>query len=160
MALIKDGAIIADPFTAVADDAPLPAAGAVLVSLKRFQDERDAILQRGDPVGVALPNDQSPEALQGDVARLALIALPFPTFRDGRSYTWARMLRQRLGFSGDLRATGEVLVDQLFFMTRVGFTSFEMAEPIDLPVVKRALATFSRVYQPSVDGRRPVHLQP
>src|SRR5580692_8350370 len=101
MPLIKDGSFVDDAYTAVADDAALPDKDAFIVSLARFKKDRDAILARNDGFGVNLKSDESPETLGDDLHRFALIALEFPKFRDGRAFSWARMLRARLGFKGE-----------------------------------------------------------
>ncbi|MDE2265099.1 MAG: DUF934 domain-containing protein, partial [Alphaproteobacteria bacterium] len=115
MPLIKAGTAAADPYAAVADEAPLPE-GPTVVSLTRFRKDRDTLLARNTPLGVRLKSDESPEALGEDVARLSLIVLEFPKFRDGRAFSWARMLRTRLRFTGEIRATGDFLYDQLSYM--------------------------------------------
>jgi uncharacterized protein (DUF934 family) len=155
MPLIKNGALADDNFTAVADDADLPGA-AVIVSLTRFQKDRAALLARNTPLGVRLRADQSPAALGEDVQRLSLIVLEFPKFRDGRAFSWARMLRTRLGYTGEIRATGDFLYDQLAFMTRVGIDAFEVPEKITLELFRRALGEMRFAYQPAADGRKTI----
>jgi len=152
MPLIKDGVFAEDQFQAVADDAPLPANGTI-VSLARFKKERDDLLARNAPLGVRLQSSESPEALGDDVHRLSVIVLEFPKFRDGRAFSWARMLRTRLGFKGEIRATGHFLYDQLAFMKRVGFDAFEVRENFTEAEFARALGEMTYVYQPSADGR-------
>ena len=88
-----------DAFVTVADDGALPESGGAIVSLARFQKERDALLTRNTPVGVRLQAGENPETLGADVHHFALIALEFPKFRDGRAFSWARMLRTRLGYT-------------------------------------------------------------
>ena len=83
----------------------------------------------------------------------ALVALDFPKFRDGRAYSYARLLRERYGFRGELRAVGEVLLEQLFFMLRTGFDAFEIQGPDPSGAYRTALADFSVWYQPTGDGR-------
>jgi uncharacterized protein (DUF934 family) len=146
MALIRDDQIVDDDFRSVADDEPLPAAGAVIVSLERWQRDRDALLARQAPLGVRLRSDQSPESIADDLDRLALVALEFPKFRDGRAYSHARILRERYGFRGEVRAVGDVLMEQLHFMLRTGFNAFDIEGPDPLAQV------FGLV---SADGRRP-----
>ena len=153
--LIKNGVPAEDAYTDVADDAPLPD-GAVIVSLKRFRADRDALFARNTPLGVKLASDQSPEALGADLDRLALVVLEFAKFRDGRPFSWARMLRTRLKFTGEIRATGDFLYDQLAFMVRVGFDSFELPQSITPELFARALGEMTLVYQPSADGRKTV----
>jgi uncharacterized protein (DUF934 family) len=144
-----------DAFASLADDAPLPD-GAVLVSLARFQAERDALIGRNARVGVWLRSDQSPEHLGEDVRRLSLVALEFPKFRDGRAFSWARMLRTRLGFRGDIRAVGDFLYDQIAFQRRVGFSEWNVAESFTIEDLGRALAEIGNVYQPSADSRKTI----
>jgi uncharacterized protein (DUF934 family) len=155
MPLIKNGAYADDNFAAVADDAELPDAP-IVVSLARFQKDRAALLARNTPLGVRLKSDQSPAALGEDVSRLSLIVLEFPKFRDGRAFSWARMLRTRLGYAGEIRATGDFLYDQLAFMTRVGIDAFEVPDKITLELFHRALGEMRFAYQPAADGRKTI----
>jgi uncharacterized protein (DUF934 family) len=155
MPLIKGGEEAADPWLFVGDGAPLPATGAVVVPLVRWLAERDALVVRTDPVGVRLASHERAEAIAGDVGRLGLIAIEFPAFRDGRAYSTARLLRERYGYGGELRAVGNVLRDQLLFMHRCGFDAFEIADPEALASYRAALAEISVVYQATGDGRVP-----
>jgi uncharacterized protein (DUF934 family) len=152
MALIKNGALAEDHFQMVADDATLPENGTI-VSLTRFQKDRESLLARNAPLGVRLQSSESPEALGDDVHRLSVIVLEFPKFRDGRAFSWARMLRTRLGFKGEIRATGHFLYDQLAFMARTGFDAFEVRENFTQAEFARAMDEMTYVYQPSADGR-------
>jgi len=155
MPLIKNGVPVEDPYTVVADDAPLPD-GPVIVSLQRFRADRDSLLARNTPVGVRLASDQSPDVLGSDLERLALVVLEFPKFRDGRPFSWARLLRTRLRFSGEIRATGDFLYDQIAFMVRVGFDGFDLPPSITAQLFQRALGEMTNVYQPSADGRKTI----
>lgn len=152
MPLIKDGAFVEDHFQTVADDEPMPANGTI-VSLSRFVRERDALLARNAPLGVRLKSEESPEALGDDVQRLSVVTLEFPKFRDGRGFSWARMLRTRMGFRGEIRATGHYLYDQLAFMARVGIDAFEVRENFAIEDFARAMGEMTYVYQPAPDGR-------
>ncbi|HVH83469.1 MAG TPA: DUF934 domain-containing protein, partial [Steroidobacteraceae bacterium] len=127
MALIKEGQIAADPWRGLADDEALPAEGRIVISLERWQREQNALLARGAPLGIRLKAGQHPQAISGHVQLFALVALEFTKFTDGRPYSYARLLRQRYGYEGELRATGQVLRDQLLFMQRCGFDAFECA---------------------------------
>jgi uncharacterized protein (DUF934 family) len=158
MPLIKAGAYARDEYTSVDDAAALPE-GAVIVSLARWQKERAALIARNAALGVRLKADQSPALLGDDLARLSLVVLEFPKFRDGRAFSWARLLRTRFGFKGEIRAVGDFLYDQLAFMTRVGFDAFEAPETITPDLFRRALAEMRTVYQPSADGRKTVRQQ-
>jgi uncharacterized protein (DUF934 family) len=153
--LLKGGAFAADAFTPVDDASPLPE-GAVLVSLARFEKERDALLARNTPVGVQLKSSESPEKLGADVNRLSLVALEFPAFRDGRAFSWARMLRTRLGFAGEIRAVGDFLFDQINYQHRVGFDAWLVPDAFRLEDFAKALSEITNVYQPSADGRKTI----
>ena len=158
MPLFRENGIVDDPWHKLADDAAVPADGLVLVSHARWGAARAALLARRGPVGVALANSDPVEALAPDVARLDLIALHFPKFSDGRAYSQARLLRGRLGFGGELRATGNVLHDQALFMLRCGFDAFESDQAGFGAALARARTQFSVVYQPAEDGRLPAAL--
>jgi uncharacterized protein (DUF934 family) len=153
MALHREEGVVDDAWTRLDDDAPVPADGLIVVSFARLRAARAALLARGGGVGVALANSDPVEALAADVGRLDLVVLHFPKFSDGRAYSQARLLRERLGYQGELRATGGVLRDQLPFMLRCGFDSFESSQPGFGEALKRARTLFSVVYQPTEDGR-------
>jgi uncharacterized protein (DUF934 family) len=153
MALIRQGELADDPFRRVADDDSLPESGAVLVSLERWQSEKADLIGRAEPLGVVLQSDQSPELIAEDLEHLALVALEFPQFRDGRAYSYARMLRERYGYTGEVRAVGDVLMEQLHFMLRTGFDAFELQSEDPLGQYEAAKADFTVWYQPTGDGR-------
>lgn len=153
MPLVKGSAIVADEYTTLADDAPIPAQGAILLSTARWLAEAPVWRVRAAPVGVVWPNDRDVVELAPHFDHLALIALVFPKYRDGRAYTQARLLRERFGYRGELRATGQVLRDQLLFMQRAGFDCFDVAKPADADAVAEAFARYSVFYQPTGDGR-------
>lgn len=153
--LIKDGAFAEDVYARVADDAALPE-GAVLVSLARFQKEREALIARNTPIGVQLQASENPEMLGADVNHFSLIALEFPKFRDGRAFSWARMLRTRLGFAGEIRALGDFLYDQVNYQHRVGFNAWQVPDNFTIEMFNRALTEMTNVYQPSADGKKTI----
>lgn len=155
MRLVKNSVIVTDEFTQVADDAEIPATGAILVPAARFIPDADVLLARPDKVGVIWPNNRDVEELEPYLPRLAAVALIFPTFRDGRAYSQARILRERLKFKGELRVTGQVLRDQFGFMLRAGFDAFEVKKDADAKVFAEASHRYSVVYQPTGDGRPP-----
>jgi uncharacterized protein (DUF934 family) len=155
MPLIKKGEVISDPWIAVADNDTFPASGPVLVPLSRWSTERDELLARGTPIGVRLASDELVSEIAPDLEHISLIALEFPTFRDGRAYSTARLLRERHGYSGELRAVGNVLRDQLMFMHRCGFDAFEVADANALDCWRKTLAEITVWYQPTADGRIP-----
>jgi uncharacterized protein (DUF934 family) len=158
MPLFRETGIVDDPWQKLDDDAPVPADGMVLVSFARWREARAALLARRGPVGVALANTDPVEALASDVSRLDLIVLHFPKFSDGRAYSQARLLRERLGYQGELRATGNVLQDQAPFMLRCGFDSFESEQKGFGEALARARTLFSVVYQPAEDNRATASL--
>ena len=153
MPLVKGGKIVNDEYVQLADDAALPEAGAVLVSAARFLADPEVLLQRREKVGVVWPNSRDVEDLLPYVERLALIALVFPSFRDGRAYSQARLLRERYFFRGELRATGQVLRDQFVFMLRAGFDAFEVKKQSDAEAFAQTVKRYSVFYQPTGDGR-------
>ena len=155
MPLIKEGAFVHDAFVTVADDAALPD-GAAIVSLARFQKDREALLARNAPLGIQLKAPENPELLGEDVQRFSVIVLEFPVFRDGRAFSWARMLRERLNFTGEIRGTGHFLYDQINYMKRVGFDAWNVAEGFPLEQFHRALTEITNVYQPSADGKKTI----
>jgi uncharacterized protein (DUF934 family) len=153
--LIKSGAYAQDIYAPVADDAALPE-GPVLVSLARFKKERETLLSRNTPVGIRLQSSENPEVLGADVNHFSLIALEFPKFRDGRAFSWARMLRTRLGFTGEIRAVGDFLYDQVNYQHRVGFDAWEVPDHFTIEMFNRALTEMTNVYQPSTDGKKTI----
>src|ERR1700761_8934786 len=153
MPLVKGGRIVADSFAHVADDAELPADGAVLISAARFLENPDAMSRRLGKTGVVWPNNRDLDALVPYLDRIAVVALVFPTFRDGRAYSQARLLRERHGYDGELRATGQILRDQFVFMTRAGFDAFEVKKEADADAFAQTMKRYSVFYQPTGDGR-------
>lgn len=148
-----EAAFVDDGFVNVADDDAVPSTGDVILSLTRFQAEGAALLDAGRQVGVRLEPAEEVEALAYDLPRLAVVALVFPKFRDGRAFTSARLLRERLGFTGQVRAVGEVLREQAGFMVRCGFDAFEPADGATPAEWEAAADRFRHVYQRAADAR-------
>jgi len=161
MALWKNGRFEADSFVAVADDAPLPD-GPVLVSLKRFVAEREAFLARNTPVGVQIQPADRLEPISQDLPRLALLALAFPKFADGRAFSLARLARERHGFAGELRAVGDILFDRIAYMRRCGFDSLDITNEPTLAELKAGRVPGAHeYYQPTgKDGAGVDNLKP
>jgi uncharacterized protein (DUF934 family) len=155
MLLVENGRVAEDRYVRVGDDETIPDRVPVIVPAKRFLAEANALIRRDGSLGVLWPNDRRVAELQPWLGHLALIALVFPKFRDGRAYSQARLLRETYGFSGTLRATGDVLRDQFGFLVRAGFDSFEVKKPTDARVFADVLARYSVFYQPGADGRAP-----
>lgn len=153
MPLVKQGRITTDLFVHVADGAELPGDGAVLVTAERFLADPQALLRRPGKLGVIWPNNRNLDELVPHLDRLASVALVFPTFRDGRAYSQARLLRERYGYGGELRATGQILRDQFVFMTRAGFDAFEVKKHADADAFAQTMKRYSVFYQPTGDGR-------
>ena len=155
---VKSGKAVAaeDAFANVADDADLPQSGGAIVSLARFQKERESLLARNMPLGVRLKAAENPESLGDDVQRLSVVALEFPAFSDGRAFSWARILRTRMGFTGEVRAVGHFIFDQFAYQRRVGFDAWEVPERFTPELFDKAFAEMTDVYQPSADGKKTI----
>lgn len=152
MPLLRNGRLSAeDPWVRLADDEPLPfpASGAAsapaVLGLARFLDEA----ARGSAAGVLVAPDDDVLALEPHLGRLQLVAIDFPAYTDGRGYSQARLLRRRLGFGGEIRAVGDVRVDQLAFMMRAGFDAFDLVDAPDEQTLRQALSRYRTSYQPS-----------
>lgn len=157
MALVKNNLIIEDLWTIIDDEAEL-SQGCIIVSLERWKKDRETLLARHGELGIVLRSHENPKEIAEDVQFFQLIALDFPVFSDGRAYSYARLLRERYGFDGELRAIGNVLRDQLLLMHRCGFDTFDIKGGDN-----KALATwldaqkeYSTFYQPTDDGRKTV----
>jgi uncharacterized protein (DUF934 family) len=153
MPLVKHGKIAVDAYVHVADDAEIPADAAVLMPAARLLADPQAILARNSATGVIWPNNRDPDELVPYLDRLAVVALVFPSFRDGRAYSQARLLRERYKYKGELRATGQVLRDQFVIMLRSGFDSFEVRKDADAAAFAATVKRYTVFYQPTGDGR-------
>lgn len=153
--LNAEGNPVRNVFVTVADDQPLPANGEIIVSAERLLKEAETFAAHRGAVGVALGNDLDPEILAPVLDRIDLVTVNFPSFADGRAYSQARLLRDALGFSGPIRATGDVLRDQAPLMSRVGIDQFEVKEATHLAGWKAAKEMISVVYQAAHDRQVP-----
>jgi uncharacterized protein (DUF934 family) len=153
MPLVKAGRLAEDRFVRVLDDAPVPDGVAVILPATRLLADARELVLRQAPTGVVWPNDRKVAELAPYLDWIALVALVFPTFRDGRAYSQARLLRERHEFRGELRATGQVLRDQLLFLHRAGFDAFEVTKDADAAAFAEAVQRYSVFYQPTGDGR-------
>lgn len=158
MPLLKSGRQVEDPWKRVGADEPVPEDGPVIVDLARWKAERASLLARKAPLGVLLESGTPAEEIADDLGQLALVALEFPRFNDGRSYSTARVLRERYGFVGELRAVGDVLLEQLHFMDRAGFDAFEIDSEHPEQDWRIAQSDMSVWYQPAAD-RRPTAIE-
>jgi len=157
--VIIDGAIVDNQWQRLEADAlenGVPEQGKIIVPLAYWQENRDALIARGD-VAVWLAPGEEPKDLEDDLASLPLVAIHFPAFKDGRGYSYARELRTRYNFEGEVRATGDVLRDQLFYMTRCGFNAFEVRADRSIEEALQGLKDFSVTYQADVNEPRPIY---
>jgi uncharacterized protein (DUF934 family) len=153
MRYIKNGVVAADPFVYVEGDEPVPSDVPAIVSADwLLSAEKQQMQERSAPLGVNWPNDRPESELAPFLPHLSLIALDFPVFRDGRAFTQARLLRERHGFKGEIRATGDVLRDQFLFMVRAGFDAFEVKKSADADAFSKVLHEFTLRYQPAAGG--------
>jgi len=135
--------------------AALPA-GPVLVPLSLWRERRDELGARHDALGIWLKPDDDPAAIADDLGRFAVVAVHFPKFTDGRGYSTAALLRTRYGYTGELRAFGDVGRDQLFYLARCGFDAFKLAPHRDPDAALASFNDFSVRYQGSVDDPVPL----
>jgi uncharacterized protein (DUF934 family) len=153
MLLVENGRIVEDRYVRILDDAPVPDRVPVIVPADRLLADAHELIRRDGSLGVLWPNDRRVAALEPWLGHLALIALVFPKFRDGRAYSQARLLRERYSYRGELRATGQVLRDQFVFMLRAGFDAFEVKKESDAEAFALTAKRYSVFYQPTGDGR-------
>jgi uncharacterized protein (DUF934 family) len=158
---LADGkaSLVEDAFVVLSDEDEIPASGDIVVSLPRLISEGDALLASGRRVGVRLQPSEAVEDLAYDLGRLSLIQLVFAKFRDGRPYSLARVLRERLAYRGELRAVGDVLREQAMHMVRCGFDSFEPADGSTPEQWLAATHRYRHVYQRAADDRVPVFVE-
>ncbi len=153
--VIKNRSIIEDDVRHLADDEQATG-GNFTVSLTRWLEEREQ-LKNVEGIGVRIASDEPIEPILDDISSLDIIALDFPKFADGRSYSKARLLRERFNYQGELRATGDILRDQLFYLCRCGFDTFELAQG-NIRDALKGFNDFSITYQTAADGTLPVYL--
>jgi uncharacterized protein (DUF934 family) len=149
MLIDNNGEQLREEWLSVDDEQPLPS-GAITVSLARWLADKESLLAREGKIGLRLLGDSDIEALKDDLSAFELIVLEFPTYTDGRNFSLARILRKRLHFSGELRASGDILADQLFYLKRVGVDSFELDEA-RAAFAKQAFNELTVRYQSSTD---------
>jgi uncharacterized protein (DUF934 family) len=154
--IIKHRAVIQDSWQLLEQATALPVSGDVIVPYELWVRERDTLSLRPGRVGVWLETDAEPEAIAPDLARIELIAVRFASATDGRGYTLARLLRERYGYRGELRAIGDVLRDQLYYLSRCGFDAFALRPDQDAEQALAAFDDFSEAYQVSVERPSPL----
>jgi uncharacterized protein (DUF934 family) len=152
MRIIRKREIVEDGWVHVADDVAVPAGGDVIVTLDRWRRERDALRARCGRLGVRVPNTLEPRELADDLAHFSVIAVHFPKYRDGRGFSLARLLR-RAGYTGEIRAVGNVLRDQLYYMERCGFDTYEIQPGKSIEDALAVFGEMSVTYQDAADPR-------
>ena len=151
MALWRKDGFAEDIWTNVADGEAIPASGAIVVSAQRWSAEREALINRAYPVGVSIAAGKDAVDQLREAADRPLVVLSFAKFADGRAFSLALLLRERHGFTGELRAGGDVLLDEIPMMLRCGFDSFEVSNEPTLRALRRGyLPGGSLFYQPSL----------
>ena len=155
-ALIVRQKLTTDHWLWLDENAPIAPDASVIVSLTRLRSDREAFTDRSGELGVVLQPDDDPLSLYGELNRLALIAVNFPVFTDGRGYSSARLIRERLGWTGELRAVGDIQRDQIPYLYRVGFDSFSLKAGQDPEQALSAFGDFSEAYQASVAQPLPL----
>ena len=157
--IIKNNEVIDETWHLLPKDASfdaIPNCDDLIVPLALWREHAHALKARDGGLGVWLDSDEEAEEIGEDVDNFQVIALNFPAFTDGRSYSNARLLRDRYRYKGELRAEGDVLVDQIAFMRRCGFDSFAPAKPLNQVAVAASLARYDHVYQRAADAGVPV----
>ncbi|MCF8467088.1 MAG: DUF934 domain-containing protein [Sneathiella sp.] len=143
------------PFTGLEEGSSLPS-GDIYVPLEEWLQARETLLARNGRLGVAVRNTDNLGILKDDLERLDLVVLEFPKMADGRAFSQARLLRERYGFKGEIRATGDILHDQLFYMQRCGINGFEIREDQDISSSLKAFDEMTITYQPACDEEFPI----
>ncbi|WP_374336567.1 DUF934 domain-containing protein [Leeia sp.] len=155
--LIKQGQLVEDHWQlAAADETATGYDSPVLVPLSAWLSQREHWLAYAHPVGLLVDGDAEPDEFAADLPHFSLIAIHFPAFTDGRGYSLARLLRERHHYHGELRATGDILRDQLQYLSRCGFDSFQLREGEDPAKALAGLADFSEHYQSALDQPLPL----
>lgn len=155
--LIKNGQFVGQDAWHLLDDEAILSDYA-LISLERWNSNIEGLtpLAQAGMLGLVLKSEETADMIGEICHQFAVIAIEFPKFTDGRGYSSARLLRERHGYKGDLRSVGDVLIDQLFFMKRCGFSSFDLRDDQDKDDALAALSTFSVTYQNDVQDKRPL----
>ncbi|MCL5043604.1 MAG: DUF934 domain-containing protein [Gammaproteobacteria bacterium] len=157
--IIKDRQVIDESWHLLPKDATLDGlsnSDDLIVPLVLWLEHSHALKARDGGLGVWLDSDEEIESIADDLAHFQVIALNFPVFSDGRHYSSARLLRDRFGYQGEVRAIGDVLRDQLFYMQRCGFNAFAIREDRDTEDALQSLNDFSEVYQSATDQPQPL----
>jgi len=156
--IIRNGAVITNEWTLLTKEPGsnnLPH-GKVILPLKTWQTHHSVLNMRDPKPGLCMNSDEYPSDFPGDIKTLPIIAIYFPAFTDGRSFSLGNLLRSRFGYQGELRACGSFIRDQLFYLKRCGFNSFEFDSTINLEAAAKSLSDFSESYQIAADQDTPL----
>ncbi|MFN3888943.1 MAG: DUF934 domain-containing protein [Beijerinckiaceae bacterium] len=161
MPLWSNGAFAHDTWRHIVEGEDIPPADHVILPLDWWLQERNAFDGSNAPLGVRIEPGTRFGDFAGDIGRFAVIALTFPKFNDGRAFSMARLLRERHGFRGQLRATGEILLDQIQMMERCGFDALEISDVTTERILReRGAPAYSRFYQPGAGAEAPAASRP
>ena len=161
MPLWKDGRFVEDDWTIVADGEPLPDAGKAIVGLKRWREERAALAERAAPLGLLIEPGSTWTDIAADLGRFPVIAVTIPKYADGRAFSVARLLRERDGYRGEIRAVGAYIIDQVPLMARVGIDAFLTDDPVLLAALSRgAWPEMTHYLQPALGAEVPAGTRP
>ncbi len=153
---LKDAAVVDNSWQLVAAESESLPAGDILVPVNYWQANQQQLADHSGNVGVWIDSHEEIEEFAGSIAALPVIAINFPKFVDGRGFSVARLLRERYGYIGEIRAVGQFIRDQLFMMQRCGFNAFQFDSEIDLAAACKSLNDFSDAYQVAVDQPEPL----
>lgn len=156
MLIIKDKTIVEDSWRHFTGEGDLPE-GKMIVSLSIWRDRKDELA--GRKIGLLLEPGEHPRDIRDELDSFELIAINFPTFNDGRGYSAAKILRDRFGYRKEIRAVGDVMRDQIFYMQRCGFNAYEVKEGRNIEDAVKAFDDFSIKYQVSADEKLPLYLR-
>jgi uncharacterized protein (DUF934 family) len=156
MPLLEAGKLVPDAYMRVEDEEKLPDATPAIISFARLERDAASLAGRNAALGVILPQGLDPEKLAPYLDRLSVVVVQFPKFRDGRSFTTARILRERYGYTGEIRATGHILPDQYVLLLRVGVTSVELADGADPKRWQEAMGLYHIAYQAALGDDTPL----
>jgi uncharacterized protein (DUF934 family) len=159
--IIKDRNVVIDPWLRLELNTdgslpPVPPSGDVIVPLAMWHGQRDQLIARPSRLGVWLDSHEEPAAIAEDLKFFGVVAVNFPKFGDGRGYSIARLLRERYGWKGELRAVGDIFRDQIFFLSSCGFNAFTLRAGEDAQEALGAFSDFSDAYQSSVERPLPL----
>ena len=153
---LKDGLVVDNNWSLLAADTDILPAGNILVPVAYWQANQQQLDDHSGNVGVWVDSHEEIEEFASAIAAVPVVAINFPKFVDGRGFSLARLLRERYGYIGEIRAIGQFIRDQLFMMQRCGFNAFQFDSEIDLVAASKSLNDFSDAYQVAADQPEPL----